>query len=395
MRPSTPPKPATTALGAGVLLRDEGCSRVRYYDARGASGLRYRRARPPTRRRRDRGYRPHRARGGSALGYGIASCFRSNVHYRTGMLIDAEADARAALGVAGLQDLGPNLPLATAFLTDALIDQGKLDEASEILARVESAIENADSIAANPLLFSRGRLRLCRAEMDAALADLLEVGRRGAAWGARTPAFLPWRSTAATALSRLGRAEEAVAFVEEELALARAFGAPRALAIALCARGRLARGHQAIHQLTEASSVLEGSPAQLERARVLVEHGAALRRANRRTAARAQLRDGLLLAERCAATPIADHARDELAATGARPRRAEYRHALTPSERRVAQMAATGLGNREIAQALFVTEKTVEWHLRQAYRKLDVHSRHDLHHALGPTETLAPDSQSH
>ena len=383
---------ATTALGAGALLREEGCESHTYYYAAWTLALcdRLREAANAL----DAAIADARTHG-SALGYGIASCFRSNVYYRTGMLIDAEADARAALGVARLQDLGPNLPLATAFLTDALIDQGKLDEASEILARVEPAIENADSIAANPLLFSRGRLRLQRGELEPARADLLEVGRRGAAWGARTPAFLPWRSTAATALSRLGRAEEATTLAETELALARAFGAPRALAIALGGAGRLARGQRAIQQLTEASSVLKGSPAQLERARVLVEYGAALRRANRRTAARAQLRDGLLLAERCGATPIAEHARDELAATGARPRRAEYRHTLTPSERRVAQMAATGLGNREIAQALFVTEKTVEWHLRQAYRKLDVHSRHDLPRALGETEALAPVSRAH
>jgi DNA-binding CsgD family transcriptional regulator len=380
---------ATTALGAGALLREEGCESHTYYYAVWTLALcdHLREAADAL----DAAIADARAHG-SALGYGVASCFRSNVHYRAGMLIDAEADARAALRVARLQDLGPSLPLATAFLTDALIDQGKLDEASEILAAVESAIENADSIAANPLLFSRGRLRLSRGQTEAGLADLLEVGRRGAAWGARTPAFLPWRSTAATALSRLGRAEEAAAFAEEELALARAFGAPRALAIALCAAGQLARGQRAIDRLSEASSVLEGSPAQLERARVLVEYGAALRRANRRKAAKAQLRDGLLLAERCGATTIAEHARVELAATGARPRRAEYRHALTPSERRVAQMAATGLGNREIAQALFVTEKTVEWHLSQAYRKLDVHSRHDLSRALGDADTLAPDS---
>ena len=383
---------ATTALGAGALLREEGCESHTYYYAVWTLALcdRLREAANAL----DAAIADARTHG-SALGYGIASCFRSNVHYRTGMLIDAEADARAALRVAGLQDLGPNLPLATAFLTDALIDQGKLDEAGEILAGVASMIENADSIAANPLLFSRGRLRLSRGEVEAGLSDLLEVGRRGAAWGARTPAFLPWRSSAATALSRLGRSEEATAFADEELTLARAFGAPRALAIALSVRGRLARGNGAIHQLNEARSVLEGSPAQLERARVLVEYGAALRRANRRTAARAELRDGLLLAERCAATPIAEHARDELAATGARPRRAGYRDNLTPSERRVAQMAATGLGNREIAQALFVTEKTVEWHLGQSYRKLDVHSRHDLRRALALTETLSADSQSH
>ena len=379
---------ATMALGAGALLREEGCESHTYYYAVWTLALCDRL--PEAVDALNAAIADARTRG-SALGYGLASCFRSNVQYRAGMLSDAEADARAALGMAGLQNLGPSLPFATAFLTDALIDRGELDEAGQILAGLEAAIENADSIAPNPVLFSRGRLRLQRGELEPAVADLLEVGRRGAAWGARTPAFLPWRSTAAIALARLGRSDEATALAEEELTLARAFGAPRALAIALCATGRLARGQRAIERLAEASSVLEESPARLERARVLVEHGAALRRANRRTAARAQLREGLLLAERCGATPIAEHARDELAATGARPRRADYRQTLTPSERRVAQMATTGLSNREIAQALFVTEKTVEWHLRQTYRKLDVHSRHSLARALGEANVLEAD----
>ena len=98
------------------------------------------------------------------------------------------------------------------------------------------------------------------------------------------------------------------------------------------------------------------------------------------SAARKPLRTGLDLAHDCGATALAERAGTELAATGTRPRRPPHSglDALTPSERRVAQMAAEGLGNREIAQALFVTEKTVEWHLGQAYRKLDVHSRREL-----------------
>ena len=75
-----------------------------------------------------------------------------------------------------------------------------------------------------------------------------------------------------------------------------------------------------------------------------------------------------------------------LLATGARPRRLVLSglEALTPSERRVAEMAADGLSNRDIAQALFVTPKTVEVHLSNAYRKLDIHSRGELPNALDP-----------
>jgi tetratricopeptide (TPR) repeat protein len=163
---------------------------------------------------------------GSALG----SCFRSNVQYRCGMLVDAEADARAALDVAALEGFGPRVPFATAFLIDALVDRGKLDEASQALARFDTAAADPDVIAANPLLVSRGRLRVLRGDVERGLGDLLEAGRRGAAWGARTPAFLPWRSTAALALAPLGRHEQAASLAGEELELARAFGAPRPLA---------------------------------------------------------------------------------------------------------------------------------------------------------------------
>jgi DNA-binding CsgD family transcriptional regulator len=96
------------------------------------------------------------------------------------------------------------------------------------------------------------------------------------------------------------------------------------------------------------------------------------------------LRAGLDLAQRCGATALAERAHDELVASGARPRRLVLTgvDALTASERRVAEMASEGLTNREIAQALFVTEKTVEGHLGHAYRKLDIRSRSELPKAL-------------
>jgi DNA-binding CsgD family transcriptional regulator len=116
----------------------------------------------------------------------------------------------------------------------------------------------------------------------------------------------------------------------------------------------------------------------------LTDLGAALRRNGQRSEARGPLRRGLDLARRCGARPLAELAHEELVATGARPRRMTLTgiEALTPSERRVASMAASGLTNREVAQALFVTEKTVEVHLTRAYRKLDICSRSELARAL-------------
>jgi DNA-binding NarL/FixJ family response regulator len=90
------------------------------------------------------------------------------------------------------------------------------------------------------------------------------------------------------------------------------------------------------------------------------------------------------VAHRCAAMPLVQRAREELRAAGARPRRpaSTGRDALTPSERRVAERAAIGLTNRQIAQELFVTPRTVEVHLTHVFSKLDIRSRADLPAAL-------------
>ena len=126
--------------------------------------------------------------------------------------------------------------------------------------------------------------------------------------------------------------------------------------------------------------MLAGSPALLERARALIDLGAALRRAGSRTAARPLLRDGLELAHACGAPHDAVRAASELRAAGgrARPVPRSGLDALTASELRVAGMAAEGRSNPEIAQALFVTVKTVEMHLSASYRKLDIRSRAEL-----------------
>jgi DNA-binding CsgD family transcriptional regulator len=97
-----------------------------------------------------------------------------------------------------------------------------------------------------------------------------------------------------------------------------------------------------------------------------------------------KLRDGMDAAHRCGATALVDFAREELRLAGARPTRIALtgRDALTPAERRVAALACDGMRNKEIAQALFVTQRTVEMHLSNAYRKLGVSSREELPSAL-------------
>jgi DNA-binding CsgD family transcriptional regulator len=154
--------------------------------------------------------------------------------------------------------------------------------------------------------------------------------------------------------------------------------------MALRANGLLEGGVRGLELLEEATTVLEASPARLEHAQALADLGAALRRANHRADAREPLRRALDLADACGARPLVERARHELRAAGGRPRRSRSSGAesLTASERRTATMAADGLSNPEIAQALFVTKKTVETHLGSAYRKLDIRSRTELPAAL-------------
>jgi DNA-binding CsgD family transcriptional regulator len=181
-----------------------------------------------------------------------------------------------------------------------------------------------------------------------------------------------------------GEAERARALAREELDLARRWGTPQVIGIAQ--RGlALITGDEAL--LREAVASLARSPARLELARTQVELGALLRRRRRRADARPPLREGLDLAHACGAVALAERARDELVATGARPRRPALSGpgSLTVSERRVAELAIRGLTNRRIAQELFVTPATVETHLRHAFQKLDIAGRGELGAALaGP-----------
>jgi DNA-binding CsgD family transcriptional regulator len=175
-----------------------------------------------------------------------------------------------------------------------------------------------------------------------------------------------------------------LALAREEVELARVFSRPRALGVALRAQGLVVGGKRGVSLLEDAVSVLERSAARLEYARALVDLGGSLRRVNQRALARGRLSEGARVATRCGANALVQRAQQELRVAGARPRRfgPELRDQLTASERRVADLAASGMTNREIAQALFVTTRTVETHLSHVYSKLDISSREHISAAL-------------
>jgi DNA-binding CsgD family transcriptional regulator len=216
--------------------------------------------------------------------------------------------------------------------------------------------------------------------------ELLHVGETLRSLPFDNPTGEPWRSWAAEGLRLLDRNDEARALAGDELALARRWGDPHTIGASLRVLGLVEGGKAGIGLLREAVGVLAGSDARLKYAHALVDLGAALRRANHRTEARQRLREGVDLAQRLGAFGLAARANEEIIATGARPRRVLRTglDALTASERRVAQLAADGRSNKEIAQTLFVTIKTVEVHLSNAYRKLEISSRAQLEKALAP-----------
>jgi DNA-binding CsgD family transcriptional regulator len=197
------------------------------------------------------------------------------------------------------------------------------------------------------------------------------------------PRYMPWRSLEALALDRLGQQEEAVALAAEDVEIARGWGSPGTVGRSLRVLGTIEREDGLTH-LEEACELLERAPARLEQAKALAALGATLRRARKPTEAREPLRRALELAEICGAQPLVDEVRAEIYATGARPRTTALQGvgALTASERRVADLAAAGQSNRDIAQTLYVTPKTVEVHLSSVYRKLGIGSRRELAGAL-------------
>jgi DNA-binding CsgD family transcriptional regulator len=336
----------------------------------------------------DEALKDARARG-SVSGVAAVSCWRSRNNLFRGKVAEAEADAQLSLAVAcepGGWELG--LYVSMAFLIDALIERGDIDGAANLLADSGIGEELPECLTCQPLLHSRGRLRILQGQTEQGLADLFLCGEWQEAWPMKAPGMAPWRSTAAIALAADGDRDRARDLAADELASAREFGAPRAIAAALRAAGLVERGAKGIKLLREAVAILEGSPAELERARALTDLGLLLRVARERTKARDTLRAALDIAHRCGMVQIAEQAHEELVAAGARPRRAALSgvESLTPSELRVATLAAEGQTNSSIAQSLFVTLRTVEMHLSNAYGKLCITSRQELPVALGRSE---------
>ncbi|HEX3690376.1 MAG TPA: AAA family ATPase [Solirubrobacteraceae bacterium] len=317
---------------------------------------------------------------GAAAAVATILALRAFILTRRGDLLAAQADAQASIELA-TDLLGVEfvvLAVSAAVMT-GLEREETPDSLRRLIDRVGIRYDTEFS-PSSQLRYASALLRAAAGNPEGAIEDLMACELDHPALGVLNPAVLPWRSAAALLLADVGRHEEARALAADELRRAETFGAARAIAVALRADALVGPSSDRAERLKCALELLEPLPARLEQARVLVDLGATYRAAGKRAAARAPLLDGLALASRCGGLALERRARAELAAIGIRPRTTgrSGTESLTPSERRVAELAAAGQTNREIAQTLFVTEKTVETHLGRVFRKLDVTSRRQL-----------------
>ncbi|WP_079054563.1 helix-turn-helix transcriptional regulator, partial [Streptomyces graminilatus] len=260
-----------------------------------------------------------------------------------------------------------------AHILLALVETGRIDEARR-LADAFDLREAHDSWELSRFLYARGVVRAASGDPAGALGDFLECGRRQSARDVLSPVVTPWRAAAAQCQLALGHPREALALAEEELRLARVWNTPRLvgrslriLGTATGGRHGLALTDEAVRMLREASVETELIPALIARGRQLIATG-------ERTRARKSLREAAERAEHLGAVRLRMAADDSLREGGAR-RTTTAPTALTASEHRIAQLAAEGRTNPEIAELLHVARRTVETHLTSAYRKLGIRRR--------------------
>ena len=315
---------------------------------------------------------------GAPMAYAEASLVRALVLLARGDVTDAAVDAQTALDRMGWH---AHARTAAATLANCLIERRELSEAASVLDRVEDIPPPVDVPGVDAYVYlARARLHLGLRDIEAARNDLVAAEEALQVFGDANPSALPWRSLAGVIAHLGGEPTRGNVLIQEEIRLARRYEVPIALGVALRHRAMIERGQQALDTLRQAVAALETTDAKLELAYAHAGLGRGLRRAGQRVEARHHLTISLDLTHRCGASGLEAEIRLELTAAGARPRRPALSgiESLTPTELRVAQLAAQGGSNRDIAEMIFVSRNTVAWHLRNVYRKLQVDSREQL-----------------
>ncbi|HEX5526472.1 MAG TPA: AAA family ATPase [Solirubrobacterales bacterium] len=310
---------------------------------------------------------------------------RGFVAWGEGDLVAAEADMRQAADLSSLAGMAPAALAYRGHLIEMLIERDELEEAEATMQAAGMATGPVpENLLFTVFLVTRTHLRFEQGDMEAAAEDFETLARQGEGLGLGDGPLAVAGVWGTRALLATGKREQAREMADRAMSYARHWGTPGFVAHGMCAVAAARGGAEEIELLEEAAAMADGALGPIVRAQALLELGRALRRDGRRAEARGPLREVLELARRRGMARAAKHAREELQATGETVRR--YApigvESLTPSERRVAELAASGMTNRQIAQSLFVTVKTVEAHLSAAYDKLDIESRRQLPAAL-------------
>ncbi|WHM40690.1 AAA family ATPase [Streptomyces sp. BPTC-684] len=278
---------------------------------------------------------------------------------------------------------GPTNRDATALL--ALVHTSRIEEAQRFAAGFDLS-GAAENFELNRFLYARGVLRVTSGDPAGALHDFLECGRRQSARGEFSPVVTPWRTAAAQCRLALGGGPDAVTLAAEELRLARVWNTPRTVGRALRVLGAATGGRRGLELAEEAVATLRPASAAtgMELVRALLAQGRQLHAAGERTHARDCLREAAELADGKGAVGMVTLAGQALRQSGARNPVVSRTGpgALTGSERRIAELAADGLTNTEIADLLHLARRTVETHLTSTYRKLRIRRRTGLAEAL-------------
>lgn len=338
---------------------------------------------------------------------GLAGQHPALLHPMEHALLNTRADIAAARGdvarliavrgdgaaVAAHAHSGPSNRDAHVLM--ALVHTGRSDEARRLAGAFDLS-RAPESWELNRFLYARGVQRLAAGDPAGALHDFLECGRRQSAREVYSPVVTPWRTAVAQCRLALGGSQEALALATEELRLARVWNTPRTVGRALRVLGAATGGRRGLHLAEEAVETLRDAPADagMELVEALLAQGRQLHAAGERGRARDRLREAADLAERKGGLRLLALAEQALREGGARVPTASRTGsgALTASERRIADLAAAGRTNTEIADLLHLARRTVETHLTSTYRKLGIRRRSELPAALDHPHPPAADT---
>lgn len=318
----------------------------------------------------------------SPRAFATASYVRALPSLWQGQVSQAIGDLEAARDVRrfGWRQFGRG---AAARYALCLLETDELDRAEQVLTSDGSPGASADMEDAM-LLYALAELRRRQGRFSEALEAALAAGELSEQHVPHV-GYALWRGSAAQSALALGDDRRARKLAQEMVQRADVTQVLHQRIRSLRVLGLCQGGAEGLEALRSAAELGLSAPPRLETIRALVDLGSALRRGNERAASREPLQRAADLAHQGGATALYARARLELSASGGRPRREALLTgpaSLTPSERRIAELAVGGQSNRQIAQALFVTPKTVEYHLRNAYRKLGIQGRGQLSEAL-------------